>query len=75
MPTYEVIFEGTAIKKIVLSNVYRGVTYFWDRKKECHQTAKDKSITVKKYGSLTWKEILSLEKGCIKGLKGKEIYT
>lgn len=75
LPTYEVVAEGGTIKKIVLSNIYRGITYFWDRKKECHQTAKDKSFTVTKYGSLTWKDILSLEKVCIKGIKGKEIYN
>lgn len=75
LPAYEVIFGGDEIKKIVLSNEYKGITYFWDRKKECHQTSNNKSVTVTKYGSLTWKDILSLEKGCIKGLKGKEIYN
>lgn len=75
LPTYEVIVEGSGINKIVLSNEYKGITYFWDRKKECHQSSKNKSVTVKKYGSLTWKDILSLEKGCIKRLGGKEIYN
>ena len=75
LPIYEVIVEGVEIKKIVLSDEYKGITYFWDRKKEYYQTSRDKSKTVKKYGSLTWKDILSLEKGCIKRLRNKETYS
>ena len=75
LPVYEVITEGDEIKKIVLSNEYKSFIYFWDHKKEFIQTAKDKTKTVKDLKAMRWEEILSLEKGCIKRLRNKEIYS
>ena len=75
LPVYDVIIEQNKIKKIILSDEYKGITFFWDRKKEYYQTSKDKSLIVKKYSSMTWEEILSFEKRCIKNLGNKEIYS
>jgi len=75
LPVYEVITEGDEIKKIVLSNEYKSIIYFWDHKKECIQTAKDKTKTIKGLKAMSWEDILSLEKGCIKRLRNKEVYS
>jgi len=75
LPVYEIITDRDNVKKIVLSNKYKSITYFWDRKKEYVKTSKDKTKTVKELRTMTWKDILSLEKGCIKKLRSKEIYS
>jgi hypothetical protein len=75
LPVYEVVTDGDEVKKIVLSNEYKNIIYFWDRKKEYIKTSKDKIQTGKKLRTMNWKDILSVEKGCIKQLRNKEIYS
>jgi len=74
LPVYEVVKDGEVIKKIILSDEYKDIIYFWDYKRSLFKTSKDRSLDTTALKDLAWKDILNLEKGLIKSLRKKEIH-
>jgi len=74
LPIYDIIKEGEVVKKIVLTDDYKDITYFWDYKHSLFKTSKKKPSKITTLKDLGWKEILALEKGFIKNLRNREIH-